>query len=251
MYGNQLLDGIPTIHARADSIATARNVGDGAKPCPLPHELGKHHTTACSLAIVASALAALSACSNASSEARKRISAEYDEATGQLRLLKYDANGNGKVDTWSYMDGPRVKRIEIDSDEDGKIDRWEYYDAEGQTIKVGFSRKGDAKPDAWAFSAPDGTIAHVDVSSTGDEHSIDRREFYTAGQLARVEEDTNADGRVNVWEAYEGGTLKTTMFDEDGDGRADRRLNYRAGVLVLIESVPDAAGGFTKRVVVK
>jgi hypothetical protein len=175
----------------------------------------------------------------------------YDKTTGKLAQLTYDRNKNGVIDTWTDMDGARPLRSRIDTDEDGRIDRWEYYDAEGQTIKVGFSRKGDARPDAWAFSAPDGTIAHVDVSSTGDEHAIDRREFYTAGQLSRVEEDTNADGRVNVWEAYEGGTLKTTMFDEDGDGRADRRLNYRAGVLVLIESVPDAAGGFTKRVVVK
>ena len=27
-------------------------------------------------------------------------------------LLKYDSNGNGKVDTWSYMDGARIVRIE-------------------------------------------------------------------------------------------------------------------------------------------
>jgi hypothetical protein len=66
-----------------------------------------------------------------------------------------------------------------------------------------------------------------------------------------VEEDTNADGRVNVWETYEGAVLKTATFDEDGDGRPDRRLSYRDGALVLIESAPDGSGAFTKRVEVK
>ena len=38
--------------------------------------------------------------------------------------MKYDSNNDGKVDTWAYMDGKRVLRIEIDKDEDGKIDYW-------------------------------------------------------------------------------------------------------------------------------
>lgn len=198
------------------------------------------------------ALMAATACSKPTPDpASATTRPTYDKTTGKLAQLTYDRNGNGVVDTWTEMDGARPLRSRMDTDEDGKVDRWEYYDAAGQTLKVGFSRKGDGKPDAWAFAASDGTVDHVDVSSIGDEKTIDRREFYTGGQLARVEEDTNADGRVNVWEVYEGGVLQTTMFDEDGDGRADRRLTYRGGALVLIESTPDAAGAFTRRVVVK
>jgi len=26
---------------------------------------------------------------------------EYDKKTGKQQLLKYDSNGNGKIDTWS------------------------------------------------------------------------------------------------------------------------------------------------------
>src|SRR5437773_1477848 len=37
----------------------------------------------------------------------------YDKLTGKLQLLKYDSNRNGKIDTWSYMDGTRVLRIEL------------------------------------------------------------------------------------------------------------------------------------------
>jgi hypothetical protein len=248
MYGNQLLDGIPTIHARADSIATARNVGDGAKPCPLPHELGKHHTTACSLAIVASALAAVSACSNASSEARKRISAEYDEATGQLRLLKYDANGNGKVDTWSYMDGPRVKRIEIDSDEDGKIDRWEYYDADRQLEKVGFSRARDGKEDAWSFIGPDGSIVRIEVSTRRDG-KVNRTEHYQNGLLTTAEEDSDGDGAIDKWENYDGERLAWVAFDTVHRGTPDRRLIYSAAGAAQMEFDADGDGRFVAGVV--
>ena len=60
------------------------------------------------------------------------ITPEYDKTSGKLQLLKFDSNNDGKIDTWSYMDGARVVRIEIDRDGDGKIDRWEYYDAAGK-----------------------------------------------------------------------------------------------------------------------
>ena len=104
-------------------------------------------------------------CSRSSDEARRRIDPEYDAHTGKLKLLKYDANGNGKVDTWSHMEGARVIRIDIDRDEDGKIDRWEYYDADQRLVKVGFSRASDGREDAWSYSDPDGTIIRIDTRS--------------------------------------------------------------------------------------
>src|SRR5262249_16596029 len=63
--------------------------------------------------IVAATLVAM-ACGGGS--ASRRITPEYDKKTGRLTLLKYDSNGDGRVDTWSYMDGARVVRIEIDKD---------------------------------------------------------------------------------------------------------------------------------------
>lgn len=198
------------------------------------------------------ALVAVSACSSPPPDPAKATTRPtYDKTTGKLTQLTYDRNKNGTIDTWTDMDAAAPLRSRIDTNEDGKVDRWEYYNGAGQVLKVGFSRKDDGKPDAWAYSGADGTVQRVEVSSTGDEKIIDRREFYTAGTLARVEEDTNADGKVNVWETYEGTVLKTTTFDEDGDGRPDRRLSYRDGALVLIESNPDAAGAFTRRVEVK
>jgi hypothetical protein len=176
--------------------------------------------------------------------------ATYDPKTGRLQRLTYDANKNGRVDTWTFMDGTRILRSEIDRDEDGKIDRWEYHRADGTLEKVGFSRANDGNVDAWAYSGSDGRVARVEISAK-QNGTIDRREFYEADSLVRAEEDTNGDGHIDKWETYAGGRLETVSFDETGDGRPDRRLTYGpTGALASIESETDAEGRFRKRVAV-
>jgi hypothetical protein len=197
--------------------------------------------------------AALAAsCSDPEKEREKAgIKPTYDKTTGRLKELTYDSNHNGRVDTWTDMDGALPLRTRIDRNEDGKLDRWEYYDAKGQLQKVGFSRKDDGKPDAWAFSGADGKIERIEISSAADEKKIDRWEHYDASGLASAEDDGNADGVADKWETYQAGALKTAAWDDNGDGKPDRRFTYEAGALVTIESEPDAAGTFTKRVEVK
>jgi len=192
------------------------------------------------------------ACSDPEKERLKNTTIPtYDKTTGRLIEITYDRNKNGKIDTWTEMQGAKPLRSRIDLDEDGKIDRWEHYDDKGSLTKVGFSRKQDGHEDAWAYSGPDGKVARVETSSTGDEHKIDRREFYEGDGLARAEEDTDVNGKVDRWETYDSGALKTAAMDEDGDGIPDRRFTYAGGTLVLIESVPDASGTFTRQVAVK
>jgi antitoxin component YwqK of YwqJK toxin-antitoxin module len=194
----------------------------------------------------------LSGCSDPEKERIKETTKPtYDKATGKLTELTFDRNKNGKIDTWTDMDGTRPLRSRSDLDEDGKLDRWEYYDDKGGLTKVGFSRKQDGRPDAWAFSGPDGKVQRVEISSTSDEKKIDRWEYYENGVLARADEDTNGDGKPDKWETYEGNAVKTAAMDENFDGRPDRRLTYSGGALVLIESDPDPSGAFRKSVQVK
>jgi hypothetical protein len=203
------------------------------------------------LAVVCTSLAA-SACSDPEKERIKETTKPtYDKTTGKLTELTYDRNKNGKIDTWTDMDGTRPLRSRIDLDEDGTLDRWEYYDDTGQLLKVGFSRKKDGKPDAWAYSGADGKVQRVEISSTGDEKKVDRWERYDADVLVSAEEDTNGDGRVDKWESYAGGAVKTAAFDENGDGKPDRRLTYGNGQLTLIESNPDASGSYATQVAVR
>ena len=78
-----------------------------------------------------------------------RVRRSYD-AHGKLRLLVYDADGDGRFDTRSYMDGERLLRVELDDNNDGIIDRWEEY-GPGETLVRAYER------------APDGTRREVAV----------------------------------------------------------------------------------------
>jgi hypothetical protein len=203
------------------------------------------------LAVVCTALVA-SACSDPERERiRETTKPTYDKTTGKLTQLTYDRNKNGKIDTWTDMDGNRPLRSRIDLDEDGTIDRWEYYGDKGELLKVGFSRKKDGKPDAWAYSGAGGKVDRVEISSTCDEHKIDRWEHYDASGLVNAQEDNNGDGRIDKWEAYAGGALKAAAFDENADGKPDRRLTYDNGQLTLIETDPNPSGTYAHKVAVK
>jgi hypothetical protein len=208
--------------------------------------------------VIGSAFAALALAACADSKPGGGITPTYDKKTGKLTQLAYDSHHDGRIDTWTDMDGSKPLRSRIDRDGDGKIDRWEEYDASGALARVGFSRANNGTPDAWAVAAPDGGLQRIEISSTGDAHRIDRWEYYDpahagAGNraLVRAAEDTVGDGRPHKWETYRDGTIETVAFDENGDGIPDRRLTYRDSRLVLIESAPDAHGQFTIRTEVK
>lgn len=175
----------------------------------------------------------------------------FDTSTGKLTELTFDANRNGKIDSWTQMNGGKPVLTRMDRDEDGTIDRWEYYDASAKLVKVGFSRKGNGQPDAWAFAGEGEQIERVEVSSLADDTKIDRWERYAGGVLIQAEEDTNADGKPDKWETYVDGAVRTAAFDENGDGRPDRRFTYDGGRLTAIETRPDEAGNYTARHEVK
>lgn len=182
-------------------------------------------------------------CTRPSPESKKRIEPVYDSKTGKLQLLKYDSDGNGKVDTLSYMDGARIVRIEIDRNEDGTIDRWEYYDASQQLEKVGVSRARDGKVDAWAYQGPDGEVARIEVSTHRDG-KVDRVEYFEKDAMVRAEEDTDGNGKVDKWDTYDGERLASVAFDTVGRGTPDRRLLYGADGQVQLEVDAKGDGRF-------
>jgi hypothetical protein len=185
----------------------------------------------------------VSSCDRQGNEARKRITPEYDTTTGKLKLLKYDSNGDGTVDTLSYMDGARVVRIEIDKDQDGKIDRWEYYDANQKLEKIGTSRAQDGKEDSWSYLGADGSIARIDVSTRHDG-KVNRVEHYQKDVLVAAEEDADGDGKMDQWETYDGDRLGSIAFDSTHRGTPDRRLIYGATGAARLEVDPGGTGQF-------
>jgi hypothetical protein len=186
------------------------------------------------------------ACGHREADAKKRITPEYDKTTGKLRLLKYDSNGNGTIDTWSYMDGTRVVRIEIDQNEDGKIDRWEYYGQDLKLEKIGFSRLQDGKEDAWSYPGPDGSIDRIEIAARRDG-KVTRIEHYQRNILVAAEEDSDADGRMDKWETYEDNRLASIAFDTRRRGTPDRRLIYGPKGSARLEVDEKGDGRFVPR----
>ena len=171
----------------------------------------------------------------------RRIEPVYDQKTGKLQLLKYDSNGNGVIDTWSYMDGARAVRIDIDVDEDGKIERWEYYGASQKLEKVGFSRARDGKEDAWSYPGAAGAVERIETSTRRDG-KVSRVEHFKADRLVAAEEDSDQDGKTDKWETYDGERLASVAFDTQHRGTADRRLIYGSNW-----PVSDRAASYTSR----
>ena len=158
-----------------------------------------------------------------------RPSPVYDPATGRLKELISDRNGDGRPDFWAYMDGARIERIEIDRNGDGRIDRWEHY--------------GPPAPGAGSDTPPPLIRAE---EANGPDDRITRREVYVQGVIDRVEEDTDGDGAMDKWEQYAGGTLARVDLDLQARGFADRRLIYGpSGNVDSIEEDADGDGRFT------
>jgi hypothetical protein len=166
-----------------------------------------------------------------------RIEPVYDNATGQLQLLKYDANGDGTIDTWSYMEGARVMRIELDRDQNRVVDRWEYYGPDQTIEKVGASRTDDGTVDSWAFYDAAGALTKLELA-TRRNGNVDRIEHYEQGSVVRAEQDTDADGRMDKWETFEGSRLAAVAFDTQHRGTPDRRLVYSTDGGVKLETIP-------------
>jgi hypothetical protein len=210
-------------------------------------------------AVVLLALAAsLAGCSAPGRDAAPTAIARYDPATGRLERIEFDTTRNGRNDAVGIMDGTRVDRIEVDEDEDGIVDRWEFYDGRRRLEKAGFSRQGNGTMDAIAFYGPGGAVERIEMSTRGDGH-FNRVEYYQFESLARVEEDTNVDGRIDKWETFavdaratpdapaRPGSIVTAAFDDSFRGTPERRLVYRPdGSVLRVEVDPDGDGRFVE-----
>lgn len=196
------------------------------------------------VSIVGTACGPAAATTEAESAVKKDVKSEYDKS-GRLTRLEYDRNGDGKIDTWGYMDGSRVVRVEVDEDGDGKVDRWEYHrdpktanDSKGSTAPTG----SPAAIGSGSAGGGDPTLERIE-RATKHDGKVSRREYFENGLLARVEEDTDGDGKIDKWETYSGGTLAIMAIDTKGRGTPDRRLIYQPdGTLSRIEMDPSGTG---------
>jgi hypothetical protein len=183
--------------------------------------------------------------------------AEYDPETGRLRTLAFDATGGGTKNAVGYVDGSKLRRIELDLNSDGAIDRWDFYKADGTLEKVGLSQRNDGRMDAEAFYTAEGALRLMRVSTRRDD-VFDRIEYYENDILVRSEEDSNRDGKTDKWDTYrqeanvppgvQPYAITSTALDKTGRGTPTHRLVYGAGGRVeRVEVDLDGDGHFTVR----
>jgi hypothetical protein len=101
---------------------------------------------------------------------------EYNRDTGRLTSVEVDRDKDGKFEARAFMDGTRIQRIEIDNNGDGKPDRWEYYGP--------------------ATSGGDNNVITRAEEASETTGKVSRWEYFENGQIARVDEDVDEDGRV-------------------------------------------------------
>jgi hypothetical protein len=168
----------------------------------------------------------LGACSRAAAPPIGAPTPVYNKTTGELEQLISDRNGDGRPDTWAYMTGTRITKIDIDRNGDGRPDRWEYYSAP----------PADGSPTL---------IERADEANGDNGQAITRHERYVGGVLQSVDDDMDGDGRPDKWETYEGGRLARVDMDLTGRGTPTRRLIYGAdGTTTRVEVDPDGDGQF-------
>lgn len=119
----------------------------------------------------------------------------YDTKTGKLARFTSDLNKNGKVDTWTFMDGTKILHSERDRNEDGAVDYWEYNLPDGK-----------------------GGLEHTEEDSNGDGRP-NKWDFYRNGLLYQVEWDDNFDGvRDRRWTYSPKAELLAIETEPDGRG---------------------------------
>lgn len=200
------------------------------------------------LGLLLSAALGASACQQQAA-ALPEVRPTYDK-TGALTKLEADADHDGKVDTWAYMDGARVVRVEVDENGDGKVDRWEFHQspvASPQSPLDSARGRPVGDPDrSRRVASPQqtGPLERVERATKFDG-KVSQWEFYENGSLVRAEEDADGDGKIDKWVTYNGGSVATMALDTAHRGKPDRRLIYRPdGTLDRIEIDPTGSGSF-------
>jgi hypothetical protein len=109
-----------------------------------------------------------------------------DPITGALKVIAFDRNRNGRMDSWTYYgDDGRMIRTEADDDEDGLIDHWFEYDAAENVVRMGLSTRGDGVVDAWWYEGPEGGNHWIDYYDR-QTNQVARTELYNREGLVRV-----------------------------------------------------------------
>ena len=179
---------------------------------------------------------ALAGCSSAEEKKDEGVMPEVKQNTKEYRnelnqiVRAYDGNLDDKYDVIRYLDEVpdpedpsltirKLRKMELDVNYDGRIDVIRTYDEAGKLRTEESDLNLDGTPDIISHYDR-GALAKKEILEPGTRRVLATR-FYAAGNVLRVEKDTNADTKIDYWEYYEQGVLDRIGRDFNGDERAD------------------------------
>ncbi|MBI4431420.1 MAG: hypothetical protein HY587_06885 [Candidatus Omnitrophica bacterium] len=142
-----------------------------------------------------------------------------------VEVTTEDRDGDKKPDVYYYRTDGKLFRINSDRNYDGKLDEW--IDTVGEHWQF---RKADENFDR-VVDVTETFSAHG--SLTVRERDLDRdnvfdfKEFFDEStRLEHSEQDTNEDGKPDVWKYYKDGNLTHREIDSNFDGKPDRTQTF-------------------------
>lgn len=183
-------------------------------------------------AAVALALSSLAACSSASSGGPPNTIPTGSERDTEIKhepcdinaptATRIDVNGDTRPDIIHVMNGGReVCRI-VDLNLDGAIDAFIYYDDAGKERRRESDFDRDGRPDEIVTSREG--FVFLKERETNYDDQIDTWDYYEGGRLARRERDSDGDGLVDQWWAFNDPTdprCAAVASDRNVDGKPD------------------------------
>jgi hypothetical protein len=165
----------------------------------------------------------------------------YGATSGQLTRQARDSDFDGKPDLLVGFDAQRRIRSQELAGPSGRPDKKILLDTDGNEERQCIDSTGDGRFDLVVFR--DGSELRetwtVSASSTGDDPRADQRDIYEGGRRARVEIDTQGDGRPDVVQ-YLDENEDVVRQDEDSnhDGRLD--LRFEGGRALAVDEPPSS-----------
>lgn len=142
------------------------------------------------------------------------------------RVTELDSDANGDVDVRSYFIQDIIGRRETLTKDGNGVELQETFDEKGRLVKSLQDRNMDGRWDmTWHYNAQ-GNVARAEEDANADQR-VDHWYYYKDGRLSGVSEDSNGDGQPDIWEDYNTSqTMTQRKKDLDFDGVVDIKETY-------------------------
>lgn len=166
----------------------------------------------------------------------------YDMSSHAVLRDVLDRNHDGISDRIvTYQGGTGTRLEETDTNFDGLVDRWDTFGADGLRNRSATARLGN-RPDRLATYDRAGQLSRVE-SDTDLDGLFELVQIYEGARLVRVELDSDGNGRPDRFQDFRNGFLSSEDFDTDEDGSPNLRMTYKEdGSLVSTAILQEATG---------